>query len=264
MVSKEFISEIKDYKTISLGSTERAFLLLILVGNSSAYKIFLHLKNPKLTTLKPMAYKNVHKRVKRLLSLGLIEELDEKFKRNAINYRLTSRGIFQYLLTGNTIPFLLNKYQDKNNVIIQTILYQFFEEETMSKFLTMPRYFSLGDYLRKCCEGILKKLEEYRSRRFKTDLRDEIDTVIQNEIKNFVFYIIMNIRETTVNYRLLDAKGREYKRMSYDVIKDNWAGNDGKDHSSFFPNMALATDKKFIKLLLSIKKDFEDGCKELL
>lgn len=261
------MSEIQNYKTITLGTTEREFLLLITVGHSSAYKIFSFLKNPKNRPGGSMAYKNVHRRVNRLHSLGLIEKLEGSFKRNAINYRLSSRGLFQCFLMGIMIPFLLNKYQDKNNIIIQTILYQFFEEQTMSEFLTLPRILSLGDYLRKCCQAILKKLEQNQSTRFKNNLNllgDEIDTIIKDEMKNFVFHIIMNIRERTIDFHFIDARRREYKRMGYDVIKDNWVGSEHKDHSSFFPNMALATDKKFIKLLSSIKKDFEYGCKELL
>lgn len=114
------MSEIKDYKPISpeLGNVELHFLRLFSrTDGLSAYDIFGDLKGRK-----PMAYNNVHKRVKRLRELGLIDykpisEVKKKFRRNAIYYRLTSRGLFERLLTIN-LESLAYLYLNKDNIIL--------------------------------------------------------------------------------------------------------------------------------------------------
>ena len=83
------MSEIKKYRRrISLGPREEQFLQMIIEGqgSSSAYSIYSDLNDEKQTTERPeklqnfvtphtdsMSYKNVHKRIKRLEILGLIE-----------------------------------------------------------------------------------------------------------------------------------------------------------------------------------------------
>jgi hypothetical protein len=132
MASKWDISQIRDYKRITLGYREEQFLQIIAnyqcseftndIYFYSAYDIYRELNageghNGKARKLVPgemypigaddsISYKDVHKRVKRLEVLGLIEpipldlEIDidkqrQKQKRKVIKYRITSRGLFQ-------------------------------------------------------------------------------------------------------------------------------------------------------------------------
>ena len=138
-VSPEFINEITDYEKVILGSTEVRFLYLISTREArSAYKIFTYLKRCEeegIESIKSMEYKNVHKRVKRLETLGLIE-IEEIGKRKEINYRLTSKGLFQCFLEASPplIRRTLAKNRYMNNIILKTILYQFFEPETLRHF----------------------------------------------------------------------------------------------------------------------------------
>jgi len=70
------------------------------------------------------AYKNVYKRVKRLQSLGLIQEILGNFKRKAKIFRLSPRGLFEELLEPYPWPPDIRD-QYRNYPIIETLVYQF-------------------------------------------------------------------------------------------------------------------------------------------
>ena len=261
MLSSGCMSEIRDYTTSRLGATEKLFLIIISIEPISAYKISRHLKNGFFfysdgmisTGIKSMAYKNVHKRVKRLNSLGLIEKLEGTFERNAIVYKLTTRGLLERLIDFNPlIPDILKLY--KTDPIIETLVYQYFESKTIEKFEAFALS-KLRLYLRKCCEAILSTIEVYRYEtkfmerseisnselKFKHDnmLPGYIDGTIRFEAKNFVFDIV-------------------------NLSKDEDPYQSDKDNRNNFPRQALLKDKRFIRLLQEIKNDFENGCKNYL
>ena len=160
MLQKGFISEIENYSQLGspLGEVESLFLLLYSAHHKglTAYDIFLYLQKQK----RPMGYPNVLKRVKRLQELRLIELVQGEFMRKAKKYKVTTRGLFQSLLEHGFEPRTLELYKD--NIILNTILYQFFETTTIRKFVTLPRDVALRDYIRSCCEKILKKLDKFR------------------------------------------------------------------------------------------------------
>ena len=190
------MSEIKDYKPISpeLGNVELHFLRLFSrTDGLSAYDIFGDLKGRK-----PMAYNNVHKRVKRLRELGLIDykpisEVKKKFRRNAIYYRLTSRGLFERLLTIN-LESLAYLYLNKDNIILRTLLYRYFEPVTLGKFKETASI-AIADYLKKCCVAILQILKFSREsvEGFREDIVDyQIEKTIFAEIKNLALRIVIS------------------------------------------------------------------------
>lgn len=197
------MSEILDYEKIVLGETEDYFLQMICVFPNSAYGVYSALKKDNLSK-GPMAYKNVHARIQRLYEIGLIEQMAGDFSRNAIKYRVTTRGLFQILLTHTPSSGTLEMYKD--NIILSTILYQFFEVETIRRFNTMPRGAALRSYVQKCCEKILQKLEEFRvlPHLHKEEyLETEIDDLIKSEVKNFLFQIISISKIRSANFGVL-------------------------------------------------------------
>jgi DNA-binding Lrp family transcriptional regulator len=206
-----------------------------------------------------MGYSNVLKRVKRLQELGLVKRVQKEFKRKAIKYKITSRGLFQSLLEHGFAPSTLEPYKD--NIILNTILYQYFETTTIRKFVTVPRNAALRDYIRTCCEKILKKLDDFRPSSYKKEeyLTLEIDDLIRNEIKNFVFQIISmsRIRSTFI----LDYHEPEYQNLR--VIGAD-VNEDDENYTGLFPKPALRKDRKFLKLLEEIKKDFDKGYKDFV
>jgi hypothetical protein len=227
MVENGFISEVKNYNRISLGSAERLFLILYCLNdNFSASKLHAYLKN----TEKPMAYKNVHKRVKRLQDLNLIEEVKEKRGRwrNEIKYKVTPFGLFQRLLLVEVpVSRAAILRRNKDSLILQTILYRYFEPKSIAKFESYALRI-IANYLKKCCEVILEWMENYRTkykRATPSSITENMDNLITHEAKG----LILNI----VTISNLDEL--------------------------FFPIETLTNDKKFMEILQEMKKDFDNG-----
>lgn len=235
----EFISEVKNYERITLGEVERRFLATFSVSSSvknalSAYDIFLRLKKRK-----PMAYNNVNTRVRRLHDLRLIQMVDKEggYKRGAKKYRLTSRGLFEILmLEYNYRPAkisCLTRYKD--NVIMKTIVYEHFEDETIQN-LRGDALWLITDYVGKCCASVLEILERYRinPERYGPKIDEYralvISDLINSEIKDFVTNIV-----TSSNL-----------------------------NEDLFPIKILAKDEKFMSILMRMKKDLEGGFKKFI
>jgi hypothetical protein len=260
MLSYGLISEIHNYKKLELGKTERIFLHIISMEPTSAYRISVGLRNGFIwinegmlsTGINSMAYKNVHKRIKRLCDLGLIEQIHGNFKRKAKMYELAPRGLFERLLDDTPSPPDI-VYLYRNYPIIETLIYQYFELETIKNF-DLIALVELKRYLKKCCNEILNVLETYRyEEKFfekwrETDIHigenhnvfaTHLDETIKNEVKNFVFKIV-------------------------NMSKDEDPYRSDQNDSNLFPRRLLLQDKKFIHLLNEIKHDFDKGCKNYL
>jgi len=262
MLSNGFISQLSNYKKLQLGSTEKLFLSIICIEPASAYRIAGRLKNGFIDTpvgivtadIKPMAYKNVHKRVIRLYSLGLIEKIEGNFTRNAKNYKLTTKGLLEQLLDANPLlPDIFDVY--RSNPVIETLIYQYFEFETIASFEELPLVY-LRNYLRRCCEAVLSRLDvhryetnfiersgvsnfELKLKQHDSHLPGSIDKTIRQEAKNFVFEIVI-------------------------ISKDEDPYVSDKNYRNIFPRQALVKDKRFIGLLQEIKNDFKNGCRNYL
>jgi hypothetical protein len=110
-----------------------------------------------------MAYKNVHKRIKQLHSLNLIEKVDKESIRDPLEesihnptyYRLTTGGVFHLIYKEKS--FLSNMSGKKmfqnysENIIFKTLLYPYFEKETVSKINMLMIFSEILNYLNKCC-----------------------------------------------------------------------------------------------------------------
>lgn len=104
-----------------------------------------------------IAYKNVHKRLARLRQLKIIKGTEEKSPRGtgapdrgAKYYKVSLFGFIQAMDS-----FYLNFPKDliknyKNNLLLKTLLYQFFDENTIA-CATSRLESEIHDYLRRCC-----------------------------------------------------------------------------------------------------------------
>ena len=116
-----------------------------------------------------MAYKNVHKRIRELESLNLIQKDGSISKHGAIYYRLTSEGIYILFLerpdgiifneyeistkgksVSNTRNFL-NNYG--NDILFKSFLYPFFNKETLDR-IEYVFLWNIYDYLHDCCKEL--------------------------------------------------------------------------------------------------------------
>lgn len=154
MVSLEYISDFLTPSGIKVDSIDELLLWNIMQGATSAYKLYSIGKDEN---KKPsLAYKNVHRRIRRIHEAGLIEEITKQggYKHGAINYRLTSRGLmylFSELMTPKNIHEIMLKYSQ--NTLFKFFVYGFFEKQTLTQS-TRTLEFLLQDYIEEGCQKI--------------------------------------------------------------------------------------------------------------
>jgi hypothetical protein len=163
---EEYLSEISKFQDRNYGlspTASRILLYFVMRPYLSTYQIFSSLRGKS----DEMAYKNVHKIVKRLHSLKLIEIVEKKSidkERESIHnpkyYRLTTGGIFS--LISYIQESLLSPDMEKakklfhnycENIIFRTILYPYFEKESLSQMDSRNIFLEIFYYLNKCCHS---------------------------------------------------------------------------------------------------------------
>lgn len=281
LVQQKFMSEIMKFERVTLGNTEHNFLKFIGVfERQSAYDMFLFLKNLPIKEqeglrIKPMAYKNVHERFKRLLALGLISEIKGNFKRNAKMYRITSRGLFQLFITTDNDPnvfTLFLKPEYRNNIIMKTLLFQFFEMKTIKTItkieepleFAIARTYIISEYLRRCCERIVNEVESSRfdlitgQEKYIVYLWQEIEFIIDSEIRNLISLILSySVKEEIDPLIPIRTKSTSFSILSNYLNEEIRELTTYENGASFIPISILTSDRKFMNLLKEIKKEFD-------
>jgi hypothetical protein len=156
-----FSSLASTYRPPELGSAEVNILNIFAKSYSqSTYDILKELKRYVPRTEKGPGYKDVHKRVKRLLQLKLIYQTENHFERGAKHYKITPYGLIASLDKDKDIFYsrLSEKsgYEDvicnTDNFVIWSLLTEFFsEQETINNFDKLPLATDLMGYLHDCC-----------------------------------------------------------------------------------------------------------------
>jgi hypothetical protein len=142
---------VSTFRPTELGHVEREILNNFANNEStSVYSIYKKMKETPFR--QSIAYKNVHKRVKRLVQLNLIEAMQEAFPRRAKHYKINATGLINYLnnsVTENHRFILFNK----DNIVIQALLLEFLEEATLDSFYLLKKFPTrdLAEYLSDCC-----------------------------------------------------------------------------------------------------------------
>ena len=157
----------------------------------SAYGMFTELRGSEMS----LTYKNIRMRIVKLKEVGLIEEIKEKRRyRRAIKYKATSLGLFYRLLNQKENPISLGELEaHKDSIILQVILYPYFEHQTIRGFAS--HYHSLRyitNYLMKCCEIIVEFIDSKWSKskgQHKIDL-NELARLVVPEAMDLVFKIV--------------------------------------------------------------------------
>lgn len=157
---------------------------------------------------------------------------------------------------------------------MQTILYQFFELQTIKKFLNLtPRMNQLNLYLKNCSQALLEKVKEYQLLDVKKKYKEEwlprdIDRIIESELRKFVFEIVTFSKVDKLYVKSGDElegyNMQEYRKRGWP--EDTYSREELEDpnYQTLFPIKALMNDQNFIKLLKKIKTDFDDGYKEFI
>lgn len=242
-----YITEINGYysnKKTNLGETERNFLNMFQDGPTSAYGIYKYLEKHK----RRIAYKNVHKTVNKLVDFELIrispvKKLYKHFgilrEHNANYYELTDRGLFYLLLYkfSDLRPDLLIQFRD--NIILKTILFQYFEEETIYR-LTPRLYYAIALYLVECCTLSLTEAAFIRLEKDKQKKETRIEN-LKSDLEWKAKTLAIELAMKSDNLNRHDIHDYSNNTISY-----------------------LKRDKRFLKLLETVKRESEDGIKELL
>jgi DNA-binding MarR family transcriptional regulator len=220
------MSEVLKYNKVTLGLAEKYFLNEIMGGPKSAYTIW----DIRRKRGRPMNYKNVHTRIKKLEKLNLIEKMPGKFLRGAIKYRLTTQGLFyqvskrpEHELELLSLKELMDSFGD--NIIFRTLLLPYFEIKTLTHAGILT-YVTIFAYLGECyrvtiyaCERIKEAINENDSKYRKQHVK-KLKEDLQWWPKEFAFRLITKT----------------------------------PDRAS-----QLAKDNKFMKLLKEVQLDFEKG-----
>lgn len=219
-----YMSEVIGYDNTYLGPVEIVLLERFAKEKLSAYKIYSVLKAAKQIS----AYKNVHKRVKRLRELGLIAETrypQDHFEtyHGAIYYQITSKGIFYLIYSPLSQLNLRDLMKYRNDVILNTLLFPFFEESTLERH-TVRVFYAIVLYLFDCCETTLRAVKEIRGEQDPAEREKKIKSLMYDLRQNafaMAFKLIRKFNPRPLGY--------------------------------------LARDKKFTKLVQDLHEEFETG-----
>jgi hypothetical protein len=148
------------YRPPELGYRELEILSIFAHRKSeSVYGVFKDFKRQAefLKMERFLSYKDAHKRVKRLVHLKLIDQIPEHFERGAKYYKITAYGLITYLAKtrrGNRGYIVY----DVENIVIQSLLFDCFDEETISSFCSLEGFPTreIQTYLHDCCSTTAK------------------------------------------------------------------------------------------------------------
>ncbi|MGH9965345.1 MAG: hypothetical protein ACRD5E_11040 [Nitrososphaeraceae archaeon] len=256
------------YRPPDLGEMEYRILDYFAFSESqSVYGIFKELKMEatEYGRTRSSAYKDVHKRVKRLSQLQLIEKVNEHFERGAKHYKITPYGLITNLdmAMGDDDEFIL---MNKENVVIQSLVLQFFEEQTIDSFHLLKEFPTrdIGDYLHECgsitrdiCREFWTRFDRYKIadilppdyviQKYMAYLDNKsVDLNIQNEIRKYEERLEKRLKRCNTDgdsenkelARTVDFYNREYfqfhTKKYYEMHSNNPFIRDfGKDRPPF-------------------------------
>jgi hypothetical protein len=238
----EYISVAKrKFKEVKVTDNDIDFLINNLLqwelkhGSFSTYKIYSHLKDME----DFIAYKNVHLKIRKLFSCGLIEEVEGKYFHGAKFYRISPNGWFNLILRGVfnyaliCKPAITKYYND--NIIFKTFIFPYFEIETLRHFSDS----TIGMYLYDCCQTTLLSIEALKpdgEKIFEVSREKRLERIINDKY-------IMDIID--VNESITDELDLQIKSFLFEQIITNSR-----------MQSVLSKDKKFMAAIEDIEKEF--------
>jgi hypothetical protein len=242
-------SDIQEYTSLltamnaKLGLTEFEIYLLYKIGTKefiSAYKLYNDLKSTKYS----IAYKNIHKRIKKFYSQKLIEKIEKKDVRHgSIYYKLTSFGLM-YILYIFPSNLNLDKIIDRKNYLLEILKY--YKNDSFCKLFVSP-FWDMKNLNLVNDTGVLKKIIDYIGL-CAQGIRDLIDI----HDTNYSYY------EGAV-YNTTELFNETLEALAVKIMKDSSRNIKSKksdiNKSDIF---LLIKDKKFCQFLHQVKKQFDN------
>lgn len=247
MVYSDYIRSLLSYKKQNLTTEQRTFLFKLLSGHDQAFKIksYLKLRNSTHDGRDPTSLISGS-----LEDIGLLEITKGKFLSSSKSFRITTFGLFHIFLNITIYPpqFLI-KY--KEDIILQTIVYQFFEEKTI-KTSTGRFYSQLTNYIQECCNITMNAIQDINSSSKEEDkvkITNRLKFDLEWLIRRLGFKLIIMYNDT--NLLALNPELKEDVKVTIYELESKMKG-------------ILSTDAKFIDLIKSINKDFSEGYEEII
>jgi hypothetical protein len=240
-----YLEDLSKYRKLALSEQDKGLLFRIMNDLDISSQLGSYLKfrdkdsSPEIQTL-----------ATRLITYGLIEERKSRLFRGLRKYKLTSLGIFHILCeTSSYSPILLKKYRE--NIVLQTILYSFFEEETVNS-ATARLYGVITDYLRQCCKRTAATMEDIQS--------SSSDEYEKEMTKNLALELEWNAKSLAFKIAIIYTESN--------IMASNPKSESGDASFTYFElehrmKEILSKDKKFMLLLNKVKDEFGEGCREL-
>jgi hypothetical protein len=317
------------YRPPELGSAELEILNLFAGEKSqSTYGIHKILKTRARQRGKERSptYKDVDKRVKRLVQLKLIYQLEEHLGGDK-HYRITPYGLITSL-DKTVIEDHRHIIYNKDNMVIRSLLLQFFEEETIDSFNSLKEFptRNIEEYLHDCCsittemcriiwtefdrynitdilppediiqkymshldgkpvdENILGEIKEYEKKLMNKlggskdkELIEAVDRYNQRSSRGFYKRIASNLNYSEMPpFPLLDIYfnlvwclsirlEEKTRLLAFTLVTELGEIADSLDREEEFQMNRdksvdyMLKDKRFIKLVSTLKKDFDRG-----
>jgi hypothetical protein len=240
----------------------------ILHGYSTKYKLYSKLK----TEGSPISYKNIHRRVERLLQNQLIKEITISggYKHGARNFELTERGL-TYLISEIGIPSDLPQFISvyKDSILFKTFVFNAFELKTV-KNATYSLLRLLQNYLNECCLLVVSMLEGpaySQGMESGNHLVLELDDIsTSSDLLELRLYLNWQIRSFLIKVCILKDEfidWRESMLPSLDTRfptqgKIKCEANDREE-----TRYLLSNDRKFMRAVRELNTDFIQGYDKL-
>jgi hypothetical protein len=225
------------FRAPELGHAELGILEIFAHSKSqSVYGIFKELKMQAKSWRRERssAYKDIHKRVKRLLHLKLVDQIKEHFERGAKHYKITPYGLIAFLskvISESAEHIVYNK----ENIVIRSLLFECVEEETVDSFRSLKEFPTedIRDYLHDCCSMTADICREFWTKIQRYNIIDILPD--DYTIQKYMSYL----DGKSVDQNILDEIRKYEKRLSAKI------GNDEESNDKQLANAVDNYDKEY-------------------
>jgi hypothetical protein len=269
MVSSKYIWLVSTYRPPELGSAEIDILYLFADGKShSAYDILKVLKKRAKDEGKETSpgYKDAHKRVKRLVELELISQIEEHFERGAKHYRITPYGLITGLAEVISVDCRYILY-NKDNLVIRSLL-DFFEDETIDSFHLLKPFPAVDteEYLHDCCSITINVCKSLWRRFERYNISDILppDDIIQRYMPHLdnrpvEQHVLDEIKEyeKRLNNRLTNGESEDKVLITaLDEYNGRFPEGFPEERIPPFPLLDIYEELQYLSSILEQKKTF--------
>jgi hypothetical protein len=145
----------------------------------------------------------------------LVDQIKEHFERGAKHYKITPYGMITYL---DKVLSYVHTYilYNKENTVIQSLLLEFLEEETIDSFLSLKEFPTedIGEYLHDCCSITADICREFWTKIERYDIKDILPD--DYTIQKYMSYL----DGKPVDHHILDEI-KEYKKRLIAKLNNN-------------------------------------------